>query len=137
MCFDHLHPIPLYVFLKCFHIAHLGLTIPTTFSVHCGTICSTTLGNTYLGGPQNTPPQLDGSFVVVLQHSSLLPHCRISSIDIYKTRGLRLPSQRTGFIGDGWKGSRIGKTREQHILELWSLLKGGQAMVNSSLKDNL
>lgn len=48
-------------------------------------LCST-LGNTYLGGPQNTPPQRDLSSVVVLQHSCLLLHCQISGTDICKTQ---------------------------------------------------
>lgn len=48
-------------------------------------LCST-LGNTYLGGPQNTPPQHDWSSVVVLQHNCLLLHCQISGTDICKTQ---------------------------------------------------
>lgn len=71
--------------------------------------------------------------------SAQLPSTTLSDLKYrhLQKQSLRLPSQRTGLIGDGWRGSRIEKTREQHILELWSLLKGGEAMVSSSLKDNL
>lgn len=70
----------------------------------------------YLGEPQNTPPQLDGHFVVVLQHSCLLPHCQISSIDIYKTRSSRLPSQQ-GFLGmHRWEGSLMAEQGNRVVL---------------------
>jgi hypothetical protein len=63
------------------------LTVPISLG-HCERLSG--VFATYLGEPQNTPPRHVGSFVVVLQHSCLLLHCPISSIDIYKTQKRRV-----------------------------------------------
>lgn len=91
----------------------------------------------YLGEPQNTPPQLDESFVVVLQHSYLLSHGRISSTDIYKTRSVRLPSQKTGLLGHGWRESRMGEQGSGIFLSYVRMLKDGGPVVNSKPNNSL